>query len=108
MDDGDLMTRQQVAYKFETCSSVVAHWARSRLIPLVELRGEDGRPRYRRGDVEALWESGFRYRPRGIRISVARTTTAPGARHPLVPAARPASSPPSDDVPAAGTARHAR
>jgi predicted site-specific integrase-resolvase len=52
----DLMTRRQVAVMFRVTSSVVATWARRGRLP--EVRNEDGRPRYRRADVEALLRRG--------------------------------------------------
>jgi hypothetical protein len=51
--DEDLMTRRQVAVLFRVTSAVVATWARRGRLP--EVRNEDGRPRYRRGDVEQLF-----------------------------------------------------
>ena len=48
----DLMTRRQVAALLGVTSAAVASWARRGRLP--ELRNEDGRPRYRRADVEAL------------------------------------------------------
>jgi predicted site-specific integrase-resolvase len=53
--DEDLMTRRQVAVLFRVTSAVVATWARRGRLP--EVRNEDGRPRYRRGDVEQLYRS---------------------------------------------------
>lgn len=53
--DEDLMTRRQVAVLFRVTSAVVATWARRGRLP--EVRNEDGRPRYRRGDVEQLFRS---------------------------------------------------
>jgi predicted site-specific integrase-resolvase len=53
--DGDLMTRRQVAYLFRVTSAAVANWARSGRLP--EVRDENGRPRYRRADVEALYRA---------------------------------------------------
>jgi predicted site-specific integrase-resolvase len=50
--DGDLMTRQQVAYLFGETSAKVAMWARRGRLP--EVRNDAGRPRYRRADVQAL------------------------------------------------------
>ena len=50
--DEDLMTRRQVASLFGVTSAAVATWARRGRLP--EIRNEDGRPRYRRADVEAL------------------------------------------------------
>jgi hypothetical protein len=59
---GELMTRREVAYLFSVTSATVAQWARSG--KLAEIRGEDGRPRYRRPEVEALHRSRFGGRPR--------------------------------------------
>ncbi len=59
---GELMTRQEVAYLFGVTSAAVAAWARSGR--LAELRGQDGRPRYRRAEAEALHRSGFPGRSR--------------------------------------------
>lgn len=56
----ELMTRRQVAYLFRDTSAAVAKWARRGLLP--EIRNPDGRPRYRRADVEDLLRSGFRHR----------------------------------------------
>jgi len=56
--DEDLMTRRQVAVLFRVTSAAVATWARRGRLP--EVRNEAGRPRYRRGDVEALFRSGTR------------------------------------------------
>ena len=50
--DGDLMTRQQVAYLFGETSAKVAIWARRGRLP--EVRDDAGQPRYRRADVQAL------------------------------------------------------
>jgi DNA-binding transcriptional MerR regulator len=58
----DLMTRQQVAYLFGATSAKVATWARRGLVP--EVRDEDGRPRYRRADIEELRSTGIRRRTR--------------------------------------------
>jgi len=52
---GDLMTRRQVASVFRVTSAAVAAWARRGR--LAEVRDESGKPRYRRGDVEALARS---------------------------------------------------
>jgi predicted site-specific integrase-resolvase len=54
--DEELMTRRQVAVLFRVTSAAVATWARRGRLP--EVRNEAGRPRYRRGDVEALFRSG--------------------------------------------------
>ena len=51
--DDDLMTRKQVAYLFRTTSVAVKAWARRGRLP--EILNEEGRPRYRRGDVMALY-----------------------------------------------------
>ncbi len=58
----DLMTRRQVASLFRVTSAVVATWARRGRLP--EVRNEAGRPRYRRADVEALFQSGVKRRVR--------------------------------------------
>jgi predicted site-specific integrase-resolvase len=58
----DLMTRGQVASMFRVTSAAVASWARRGRLP--EVRNEDGRPRYRREDVEALFRSGMSWRTR--------------------------------------------
>jgi hypothetical protein len=50
--DGDLLTRQQVAYLFRETSAKVATWARRGRLP--EVRDDAGKPRYRRADVQAL------------------------------------------------------
>jgi predicted site-specific integrase-resolvase len=57
--DEHLMTRRQVACLFRVTSSAVATWARRGRLP--EIRDADGRPRYQRTDVEALFHSGFRH-----------------------------------------------
>ena len=49
------MTRRQVAMLFRVTSAVVATWARRGRLP--EVRNSDGRPRYRRGDVEQLFRA---------------------------------------------------
>jgi predicted site-specific integrase-resolvase len=56
--DQDLMTRRQVACLFRVTSAAVASWARRGR--LLEVRNQAGRPRYRRGDVEALLQRGSR------------------------------------------------
>jgi hypothetical protein len=59
----ELLTRRQVAYKFSVTSSTIKNWARSERVALTEVPGtaeDQGRPRYRRSEVEALWASGFR------------------------------------------------
>ena len=67
--DEDLMTRRQVACLFRMTSAAVATWARRGLLP--EVRDENGRPRYKRVDVEALRRSGFRRRARtGDRVRI--------------------------------------
>jgi predicted site-specific integrase-resolvase len=50
--DGDLLTRQQVAYLFGETSAKVATWARRGRLP--EVRDAAGKPRYRRADVQTL------------------------------------------------------
>jgi hypothetical protein len=58
----ELMTRRQVASRFGVTSAAVATWARRGALP--EVRDDQGRPRYRRGDVERLHATGFRRVPR--------------------------------------------
>jgi predicted site-specific integrase-resolvase len=60
--DTDLMTRRQVACMFGVTSATVATWPRRGV--LAEVRNEDGRPRYRRSDVEQLFRAGIQRRPR--------------------------------------------
>jgi hypothetical protein len=59
--DEDLMTRREVAAMFHTTSQVVAYWARKSKPLLTEVRTADGKPRYRRSEVQALWNSGYRW-----------------------------------------------
>ena len=61
-EEEDLMTRRQVAFLFRVTSAVVATWARRGRLP--EVRNEEGKPRYRRGDVEALFRSDLARRMR--------------------------------------------
>lgn len=58
--DEDLMTRKEVAYKFGVASVTIKNWAKSTKVALTEVQDSEGRPRYRRAEVDALWESGFR------------------------------------------------
>lgn len=58
----DLMTRRQVASRFGVTSAAVATWARRGRLP--EVRDEDGKPRYRRADVEALFRRGAGWKAR--------------------------------------------
>lgn len=58
-DEEDLMTRKQVAEMFRTTAQVVAYWARRGT--LNEVRTASNKPRYRRAEVQALWDSGFRW-----------------------------------------------
>jgi hypothetical protein len=59
-DGEDLMTRSEVAMKFGVTSQLVGGWARRTPPVLTEVRDADGRPRYRRTEVEALYASRFR------------------------------------------------
>jgi hypothetical protein len=59
-DGDDLMTRSEVAVKFGITSQLVGGWARRRPPVLTEVRDAEGRPRYRKAEVEALYASGFR------------------------------------------------
>ena len=54
LTDGEaLMTRHEAAVLLGATSEAVARWARSGRLP--EIRDDDGHPRYRRADVEALY-----------------------------------------------------
>jgi hypothetical protein len=59
-DGEDLMTRREVAVKFGITSQLVGRWARRRRPMLTEVRDAEGRPRYRKAEVEALHATGFR------------------------------------------------
>ena len=56
--DEDLMTRRQVAFLFRVTSQAVVRLARRGR--LTEVRNCDGKPRYRRAEVEELFRSSFR------------------------------------------------
>ena len=58
--DEDLMTRREVAYRFGVASVTIKNWARNPAVALTEVKDSDGKPRYRRAEVEALYASGFR------------------------------------------------
>ena len=58
-DDDDLMTRKEVAEMFRTTYQVVTYWAQRGT--LNEIRTAHNKPRYRRSEVQALWDSGFRW-----------------------------------------------
>lgn len=58
-DDEDLMTRKQVAEMFRTTPQVVAYWARRGTVN--EVRTASNKHRNRRGEVQALWDSGLRW-----------------------------------------------
>ncbi len=49
------MTRRQVAFLFRVTSQAVAAWARRGR--LTEVRNSEGKPRYRRAEVEELFRS---------------------------------------------------
>jgi hypothetical protein len=51
----DLMTRREVAFLFRATSQAVAAWARRGR--LTEVRNSEGKPRYRRAEVEELFGS---------------------------------------------------
>jgi len=55
--DDDLMTRRQVAFLFRVTSQAVVRLARRGR--LTEVRNCDGKPRYRRAEVEELFRSSF-------------------------------------------------
>jgi MerR HTH family regulatory protein len=50
------MTRREAAARLGVTSAAVAQWARRGL--LAEVQGDDGKPCYRRADVEELYRSG--------------------------------------------------
>jgi hypothetical protein len=50
----DLMTRREVAFLFRATSQAVAAWARRGR--LTEVRDAEGKPRYRRAEVEELFQ----------------------------------------------------
>ena len=56
----ELMTRREVAYRFGVTTATVKNWARSKKVTLTEVHDDQGRPRYQRAEVDALFESGFR------------------------------------------------
>jgi DNA-directed RNA polymerase specialized sigma24 family protein len=56
----ELMTRREVAYRFGVTTATVKNWARSKKVALTEVHDDQGKPRYRRTEVDALFESGFR------------------------------------------------
>jgi hypothetical protein len=56
----ELMTRREVAYRFGVTTATVKNWARSNAVVLTEVRDGQGKPRYRRAEVDALFASGFR------------------------------------------------
>ena len=58
--DEDLMTRRQVAFLFRVTSQAVVRLARRGR--LTEVRDSDGKPRYRRAEVEELFRSSVRGR----------------------------------------------
>ena len=51
----NLMTRREVAFLFRVTSQAVAAWARRGR--LTEVRNSEGKPRYRRAEVEELFRS---------------------------------------------------
>ena len=55
--DEDLMTRRQVAFLLRVTSQAVVRLARRGR--LTEVRNADGKPRYRRAEVEELFRSSF-------------------------------------------------
>jgi len=60
MPDDDLMTRREVASRFGVTTATIKNWARSSAVALTEVPDGQGKPRYRRAEVDALFESGFR------------------------------------------------
>ena len=62
--DEDLMTRREVARKFGVTSEAVRRWARRNPPVLTEVHDARDKPRYRRAEVNELYDSGFRGGPR--------------------------------------------
>jgi transposase len=56
----DLMTRREVGAMFGVTSATIKNWARSARVALTEVYDDQGKPRYRRAEVDALFASGFR------------------------------------------------
>jgi hypothetical protein len=56
----ELMTRREVASRFGVTTATIKNWARSSAVALTEVPDGQGKPRYRRAEVDALFESGFR------------------------------------------------
>ncbi len=60
--DEDLMTRREVPEMFHASPHVAAYWAlRKKPRLLTEIRTAGKKPRYRRSEVQALRDSGFRW-----------------------------------------------
>lgn len=77
----DLMTRREVAFLFRATSQAVAAWARRGR--LTEVRDAEGKPRYRRAEVEELFQGvSSRGEPPG-------TDPGPAGEPPRRPDARP-------------------
>ena len=55
----DWMTRREVAYRFAVASVTVKNWAKSAKVALTEFKDGEGKPRYKRSEVEALYATGF-------------------------------------------------
>jgi hypothetical protein len=53
-NDEDLMTRCEVASRFRVHSATVKNWARSNAVALTAVHDDQGKPRYRRSEVQAL------------------------------------------------------
>ena len=90
--DEDLMTRRQVAFLFRVTSQAVPRLARRGR--LTEVRNADGKPRYRRAEVEELFRSSFRgenHRTpvRGLPVSV---RSGRRSRHLSLPGRRPGTA----------------
>jgi transposase len=56
---GEWMSRREVAYRFAVASVTVKNWSRSQKVALTEFKDDDGKPRYKRSEVEALYATGF-------------------------------------------------
>jgi hypothetical protein len=57
--DDEWMTRREVAYRFAVASVTVKNWAKSPRVALTEFKDDEGKPRYKRSQVEALYATGF-------------------------------------------------
>ena len=87
------MTRRQVAFLFRVTWQAVVRLARRGR--LTEVRNCDGKPRYRRAEVEELFRSSFKRRVRGHRSGAGRGA---GGAEPEIPPVAPAGEMARDGV----------